>query len=1114
MAFSFKRGLKVDEIMSQRGRLPAGWMEGLESRQLLANAAPLLDDALFEMPAANDPLGATTSRFLVNGKVQVPGGKSIIVPVTASDANGDKLTYTFESSNPNIKVVQNTKGSFLRLQVEYQLTVNGSSQTKRGEIVLKLLKDYAPTTVDIISNLVTAEYYDNLTFHRVVPGFVVQGGDKAGTGSGAAPFQFDDEYNAKAIFSGRGQLAMAKSTDDSNGTQFFITTTSLDTDEEVKLVRNLDYNHTIFGQVVRGWEHVQGLQDVDKNINSDTPITKPKILKAELIKNFTDTVITISTPPGEEGDITVTVSDGKKASSRTFKVTAVKDTYNSRPYLPPTKDFYVADGKLINIKMKGFDLEKDAITYGGTINGGAKIEFDPSDTSNLKFYAYRGYVGSVTVNAYAAQNGETGTSVGSGNVDWDTFVVAVGDMAPTALKGKLITPNTGIEKQFVVATFKDTDVKGKVSDWSAKINWGDGTSPTAATIVRNDDGSFSILGKHKYNNEGYFQAVATLTSNPGGASHDIVLVAKVADAPLKPVGTTAYAKMNEGFLDKVVSSFKDSDTNGQASDFTIKIDWGDGTPQSEGKAVAVTGKPFNITGSHTYSTPGKYTLTAYVTDKGGSKTQVTSTVYVAREDLKLDTFTPLTETITEATPKDANTPTNFARTGVKVLSDFNNSDHPHAHRAWVDYGVGDDFQELTLKPDNTFDLGHMYDDNGTYKVVVVVEDTVDKSRVSETITLTVNSKAPTVEQAQVVKQMGASHGVAGQAMTIRVSATDLSAADLDKGFGYRIVWGDSSSSSDTGQTISTLKTGFSLISHTYATPGMYTIKVYAKDKDGTESEEKALTVNIVAVELQTDPTDSSKKVLVVGGTNSGDEITLTKTSDGKINVKIGSEDKSSFAGVDRILVFGQGGDDTITVDDDITIPAELHGGIGADKLFGGSGDDILLGEDSNNQTGYGADSLDGGAGDDILVGGQGNDTLKGDSGRDMLMGGVNSDLLSGGDGEDILIDGTTAHVASGGNREFNLTALISLRKEWVRTDATYAQRIAHLAGTTSGGLNGKYRLNSKTVYQDYAKDEIAGGESNDLFFANAKDTTPYSQSTKDILQDWRKGDTVTELTPD
>jgi cyclophilin family peptidyl-prolyl cis-trans isomerase/PKD repeat protein len=1070
MAFWFKRGLTVDQILSERGRLPGQWMEPLEKRQLLA--APVVD--------------SVQSSFLVNNYVQVPSGKSLILPLTASDADSDKLTYTVTSSNPNITVDLHKKNPYLKLSVSYQKMVDNVLQTQTGEIVMQLLKDVAPNTVNIISSLVEAGYYNGLTFHRVVPGFVVQGGRKSLYEN--SPFEFDDEFDPKAIYSGRGQLAMAKGGDDTNGTQFFITTTSLETAIDVDKVRNLDFNHTIFGQVVRGWEHVTGLQSVALKINTEEPVTPPTITKAELVKDWTDAVVTITAPAGESGTITVKVDDGNGGTNtKTFNVKAVNDPdkYNTRPYFTPLKDIYAPSGKVINIRLKPYDLEKDAYDYSGSVGGGAQVLFDPTDKTNLKFYAFRGFVGPVTMSLYVKPQTSTEqpSGTGQGNVDWDTFVVAVGDLPPTALTGKPITPVSGKAEDtnhpFTVATFKDTDLKGKVADWSATINWGDGTTPTDATIVKNSNGTFSIRGTHKFPGEGWYRVAAELTSKPGGATHEIVTVAKVSDAPLTPTAVKLYGKTDTAFANVLVGKFKDADPNGLAADFTVKIDWGDDTALADATPVK-NGDFFEVKGTHTYTAAGTYTVTTHVTDKGGSATDVVSTLYVARSTLTFDVGA-LTQTgINEATAG------NFTRTGKKLIDADTESEH--SYRLWVDYGDGDGFESVTLAPDDSFDLGHTYNDSGTYTVNLFVKDDATHTHSNETITVTVDGVGPKVETLT-----GDINGVPGQLRTFKFTASDVSPVDTDKGYTYRVRWGDAGGD----QTTATLATGTSTLTHTYTAPGTYTVTVWARDKDSKESEagkEKTLTVTIVAVQLQDDPKDAAKHILAIGGTNGADTIAITAGDPGKINVKIGNPDAVPYDAPNRIQVFGLDGADTISVADTITIGAEISGGGGIDTLTGGGGDDTLMGDNDG-------DSLVGGGGNDILLGGAGNDTMLGGLGRDMLIGGYGNDSLNGGEGEDILIEGTTKHDAK---RQIFATIL----QEWVRNDVTYATRVARLGGA-SGGLNGKFRFNTNTVFQDGAADTLLGAQGNDLFLANSTDSSPWVQTDK--LNDRNDGETLVEL---
>src|SRR5262249_6590476 len=153
---------------------------------------------------------------------------------TSSDADGDPLTYTFSSTNGAIvPTLHATTNTYLKISVQ-----------NFGDEIFQLFGDVAPETVRRITGLVNAGFYNGLTFHRIVKNFVNQRGHQAGTGSGTAPFTFDDEFKKDVIFSGDGQLAMANSGKDTNGTQFFITRGTQ---------RALDFNHTIWGQLIRGF---------------------------------------------------------------------------------------------------------------------------------------------------------------------------------------------------------------------------------------------------------------------------------------------------------------------------------------------------------------------------------------------------------------------------------------------------------------------------------------------------------------------------------------------------------------------------------------------------------------------------------------------------------------------------------------------------------------------------------------------------------------------------------------------------------------------------------------------------------------------------------------------
>ena len=125
--------------------------------------------------------------------------------------------------------------------------------TKNGEIIIKLLSDDAPATVSNLIYLAEQEFYDGLTFHRVVPDFVAQGGDPSGNGTGGPGYQFPDEPVHKNYT--RGIVAMANAGPDTNGSQFFIV---------LKDQPTLAKNYTIFGEVVSGMDIVDKIVIGDK----------------------------------------------------------------------------------------------------------------------------------------------------------------------------------------------------------------------------------------------------------------------------------------------------------------------------------------------------------------------------------------------------------------------------------------------------------------------------------------------------------------------------------------------------------------------------------------------------------------------------------------------------------------------------------------------------------------------------------------------------------------------------------------------------------------------------------------------------------------------------------
>jgi cyclophilin family peptidyl-prolyl cis-trans isomerase len=125
--------------------------------------------------------------------------------------------------------------------------------TNHGAIEVELFDEDAPKTVENFRKLAGDGFYNGVVFHRVIPDFMIQGGDPTGTGSGGPGYQFEDEANGHKV--ARGALAMANAGPNTNGSQFFIVTT--------EAAPWLDGKHTVFGRVTNGMDVVDAISEVE-----------------------------------------------------------------------------------------------------------------------------------------------------------------------------------------------------------------------------------------------------------------------------------------------------------------------------------------------------------------------------------------------------------------------------------------------------------------------------------------------------------------------------------------------------------------------------------------------------------------------------------------------------------------------------------------------------------------------------------------------------------------------------------------------------------------------------------------------------------------------------------
>lgn len=159
-------------------------------------------------------------------------------------------------------------------KLEEKKMTKATIKTNMGNIVIELFADKAPKTVENFVTLAEKGYYDGVIFHRVIPNFMIQGGDPTGTGRGGPGYAFADEFHPSLRHSEAGMLSMANSGPNTNGSQFFIT---------VAPTPYLDGKHAVFGKVIEGMDVVIKISET-KTLPGDRPKEKVVMEKVTINK--------------------------------------------------------------------------------------------------------------------------------------------------------------------------------------------------------------------------------------------------------------------------------------------------------------------------------------------------------------------------------------------------------------------------------------------------------------------------------------------------------------------------------------------------------------------------------------------------------------------------------------------------------------------------------------------------------------------------------------------------------------------------------------------------------------------------------------------------------------
>ena len=464
----------------------------------------------------------------------IPAGKTLILPVTASSPNGRPLTFTATSSTNRITIGIHTNNPFWKMSMVQAAAANApgafqtpfrggvATVTNIGDMTFMLFRDLAPHTVDVIQGLTAGGLYtSNTIFHRVVPGFVIQGGDPNTNGSGGPVFRYDDEFHPRAIFSGNGQLALANSGKDTDGSQFFVTTGPQ---------RFLDFGYTLFGQLVRGFNVLTNIINTPTN-GASRPLADVIITRASFVPDTFDTVLTLAgtNAVGVAGTISVIADDGAGGrTTNSFTATTVADANLEAAFLyPNTVTNLVAPvNKRLTNFVFGYDfpgVTNNWIVYYADANSSvsATNSFYNIVTNQMQFVVVpnTNYIGPVSFIFYVS------SSPSFLSYDQQTYTFAFGDTVISALPANFTATALVPFTNQLLATFTNGVPNSATNNFAASVNWGD-NSTNGGVIVTNLTGRKEVRGSHTYTNAGNYPVYLTLQST-FGASATVVSTASV-----------------------------------------------------------------------------------------------------------------------------------------------------------------------------------------------------------------------------------------------------------------------------------------------------------------------------------------------------------------------------------------------------------------------------------------------------------------------------------------------------------------------------------------------------------------------------------------------------------
>ncbi len=300
----------------------------------------------------------------INGN-SVLGGAPSYIALDGYDPNGSEITYEVETNVTSGNL--NLEASVIQNNPSILFDIAGW-----GKMTFQLFAQRASAITDHIIQLAQAGVYNNTSFHRVIDGFMMQGGDPTGTGSGDPSIPaFDDFFHPELQHVNTGMLSMAKSIDDSNSSQFFIL------DSENPAPRHLDGNHSVFGMLTEGDKNREAM--IETAVSGTNPVNDLRITSSPFFNDTENAVLMLKAGEGESGTATVSVTatdaEGLTAT-QTFNITVVPDGANMGPYLNDAGLMGISTtvNSDATFTITSTDIEGDAVVYSGEIPSNLNLQ--------------------------------------------------------------------------------------------------------------------------------------------------------------------------------------------------------------------------------------------------------------------------------------------------------------------------------------------------------------------------------------------------------------------------------------------------------------------------------------------------------------------------------------------------------------------------------------------------------------------------------------------------------------------------------------------------------------------------------------------------------------------